>query len=340
MSNAPDLKPVYLLTGSDRPKIERALDRLRRRFELGAVDLVSALGTSGADVVARCNAGTLFGDARLVVVDSVDGRPNADNRLSGGWKSADVTATVEYLASPAPGTTLALVAAEIKSDSPLGKACRKVGDVLEYTVAKRELAKWVAGRFREEGVPVDMETCVALVHLVGDETVALATEIDKLVTWSGGVPVDVQAVEMLVAPSADTPSFAVTDAWAGHETGHALEATEAIFDRSGQPRRSEVARLAATLGGHASKLKTASQLAAGGVRPADALAQLGTRSTFYAGKLFQQAERFTLDELRDATGLLADLDLALKGNSKLEPDLELQRTLVEISREPSQPTSR
>ena len=34
---APDLKPVYLLTGSDRPKIETALARLRRHFEQEAV---------------------------------------------------------------------------------------------------------------------------------------------------------------------------------------------------------------------------------------------------------------------------------------------------------------
>ena len=340
MSDAPELKPAYLLKGSDRPKIEVALQRLRRHFEHEAVELVSALDTPGADVVARCNAGNLFGDARLVVVEAVDGRPNADNRLAGGWKAADIAAVVEYLVSPAPGTTLALVAAELKADSPLGKACKKAGDVLEFTVAKKAHVAWVAERFRQAGVPADSDACAALVHLVGDDMVTLAAEVDKLVTWSGGEPVDERLVEELVASVADTPSFAVTDAWALRETGQALEATEAIFERSGRPRRDEVARLASTLGGHASKLKTARRLAAEGVRPADALSQLGTRSSFYAGKLFQQAERFADDELRDATERLADLDLALKGNSKLDSDLELQRTLIEISRAPGKPKSR
>jgi DNA polymerase III subunit delta len=334
VSDTPELKPAYLLTGSDRPKIEVALERLRRHFEHEAVELVSAFDSSGADVVARCNAGNLFGDSRLVVVETIDGRLNADNRLTGGWKAADIAAVVEYLGSPAPGTTLALVAAELKADSPLGKACKKIGDVLEYAVAKRGHAAWVAERFRQAGVPADSDACSALSHLVGDDMVTLAAEVDKLITWSGGEPVDGRVVEELVASVADTPSFAITDAWAQHETGDALEATENIFERSGRPRRDEVARLAATLGGHASKLKTARRLAAEGVRPADALSQLGTRSSFYAGKLFQQAERFADDELRDATERLADLDLALKGNSKLESDLELQRTLIEISRAP------
>ena len=340
MSDAPELKPAYLLTGSDRPKIEVALRRLRRHFEHGAIELVSALDSSGVDVVARCNAGNLFGDARLVVVEAVDGRPNADNRLTGGWKAADTAAIVEYLGSPAPGTTLALVAVELKADSPLGKACKKVGDVLEFLVRKNAHAAWAAERFRQAGVPADPDACAMLVHLVGEDMVTLAAEVDKLITWSGGESVDERLVEELVAPVAETPSFRVTDAWAERDTGDALEATETIFERSGRTRRDEVARLAATLGGHASKLKTARRLAAEGVRPADALSQLGTRSSFYAGKLFQQAERFGDDELRDATERLADLDLALKGNSKLDSDLELQRTLIEISRAPGRPGAR
>lgn len=340
MSETSALKPVYLLTGSDRPKIEVALRRLRRHFEPEAVELVSALDNSGADVVAHCNAGNLFGDARLVVVEAVDGRLNADNRLTGGWKAAEVAVIVEYLASPAPGATLALVAAEVKADSALGKACKKVGDVLEYSVAKRGHSAWIAERFRQAGVPADSDACSVLSHLVGDDLVTLAAEVDKLITWSGGEPVDVRAVEELVASVADTPSFAITDAWAQRETGDALEATETIFERSGRPRRDEVARLAATLGAHASKLKTARRLAGEGVRPADALSQLGTRSSFYAGKLFQQAERFSDAELRDATVRLADLDLALKGNSKLDSDLELQRTVIEISRTPGRSSPR
>ncbi len=102
MAAAPDLKPVYLLTGSDRPKIEMALARLRRHFEPEAVELVTAQEVSGPDAAALCNVGSLFGDGRLVVVEGVDGRRNAEGRLASGWKVADVKAIEEYLSSPAP----------------------------------------------------------------------------------------------------------------------------------------------------------------------------------------------------------------------------------------------
>jgi DNA polymerase III delta subunit len=84
---APDLKPVYLLTGSDRPKIETALARLRRHFEQEAVELVTAQEVSGADAAALCNVGSLFGDARLVVIEGVDGRRNADAALRTAGRS-------------------------------------------------------------------------------------------------------------------------------------------------------------------------------------------------------------------------------------------------------------
>ena len=74
MSERPSLEPAYLISGSDRPKVEFAVQRLRARFVPESVEIVSALELSGAEVVALCNAGSLFGDARLVLVTDVDGR--------------------------------------------------------------------------------------------------------------------------------------------------------------------------------------------------------------------------------------------------------------------------
>jgi DNA polymerase III subunit delta len=330
-----ELKPVYLLTGSDRPKVATALVRLRRHFAPEAIERVSALETTGADTVGLCNAGSLFGDARLVVVEAVDGRRTSEGRLAGGWKTADVAAVVEYLAAPAPSSVLALVGEEVKKDSPLAKTCAKAGEVLQYDVAKRNLGSWVAERFRQQNVDAEPDACAALIHLVGEDPHSLATEIDKIATWAAGEPVGEREVEQLVAATADTPPFTLTNAWAERDVGRALAATETIFEREGRPRRDVAPRLAAALGGHVGKLKTAKRLAAEGVRAADALGRLGTRSRFYADKLYAQAESFSEEELRDATVRLAELDRALKGDSRLAPDLELQRALIDLNPDPA-----
>ena len=75
-----ELKPVYLLTGTDRPKIALALQRLRGRIGEDATEQLHAGEAAAEDAVAACNALGLFGgDARLVVVDGVE-----------TWKAADV----------------------------------------------------------------------------------------------------------------------------------------------------------------------------------------------------------------------------------------------------------
>lgn len=323
---------MYLITGSDEPKVELAVTRLRRRFAQEATERVSALECTALDAIGLCNAGSLFGDGRLVVVTDVDGRRNAEGRLTGGWKAADVAAIIDYLAAPAPGATLALVASDVRKGAPLAKACTKAGRVLEYSAGKKAVG-WVTERFRQAGVQVEPDACAALVHLVGEDLRALAVEVDKVATWAGEEPVTEHEIEILVAAVADTPPFAITDAWAGRDAGRALEATERIFHRSDRPRRDEAARLSATLSGHAARLRTASRLRESGVPPADGMSQLGTRSTFYADKLYRQSEEFSEGELGSATVRLAELDLALKGGSRLAPDLELQRALLDVSRE-------
>ena len=56
------------------------------------------------------------------------------------------------------------------------------------------------------------------------------------------------------------------------------------------------------------------------------------KNRFYVEKLFEQASNFTEDELRDAVVRLADLDLALKGGSRLAGELQFSRTLVALTR--------
>lgn len=325
----PELQPVYLLTGGDRPKIETALARLRRHFATEAVEVVAAPETPGADAVALCNAGSLFGDARLVVVLDVDGRRTKEGRLSGGWKAVDVQAVTSYLAAPAGSTVLALVAHEVKKDAALAKACAKAGSVLAYDVPKRDLTRWVAEQFKAAGARAEHDACAALVHLVGDDLHALATEVAKLATWAAGEPIGEREVEQLVAATADTPTFALTDAWAKRDVAGALEASEAMFERDPKPRRDVAPKLAAALASHVGRLRQLQELAREGVRPRDAAGRLRMHP-FYAEKLAGQAEGFSADELRRATVRLADLDLALKGESRLPPDLEVQRALVDL----------
>jgi DNA polymerase-3 subunit delta len=327
--------PVYLMTGSDRPKVDRALARLRGHFDPGAIERLTAAGSEGAsgeDVVAACNAGSLLGDNRLVLVSDVDGRPDDRGRFTGGWKKADVDTVVEYLASPAPGAVLCLVAHALKRDSPLGKACAKAGTVLAWEVARSKLDQWVGEQFAARGVKVERDACRELVQLVGDDQLALSLEVDKLATWAAGEPLGSEEVRQLAVASGNRPPWDLTDAWGDHDVATALEVVEEKLDRNAIPRRAQVAMLAGSLNAHLARLRQLAALAREGMRPKDAAGRLKLHP-FQAEKLGRQAEGFSPEELDDATVRLAELDHALKGGSRLAPDLELQLAVADLARE-------
>ena len=313
-----ELAPGYLVVGGDRPKITRALQRLRSRFADASVDVLSAREASGEDAVAACNALGLLAGGRLVVVEEAE-----------RWKAADVKAVRSYLASPAPGAVLALTG-ELKPDSPLGKAVASNGEVLVYDVSKRSLPTWVAEQFARHGARADEEACRALIAVVGENVEELATEIDKLATWAAGEPIGARHVGVLAAGRAETAIFAVTDAWGRRDVAGALTACEALLERSDRARRDEVARISASLAAHVGRVRACQVLAADGVRPRDAAPRLKMHP-FAAEKAFAQAAAYSLDELRDAVVRLAALDHALKGGSRLACELELELALVDIT---------
>jgi DNA polymerase-3 subunit delta len=319
---ASELKPVYLLTGTDRPKIARALHRLRERIGADATEHLNAQSATGEDAVAACNAMGLFvaDDGRLVIVEEVE-----------RWKAADVKELAAYLAAPAPATVLALVAQDVKADSALAKAVKKTGEVLAYDVPKRKLPEWVGEQFARLGAKADSDACRALVEIVGDDLDELSTEVDKLATWAAGDQITLRDVEQMAAGRAETAIFSLTDAWGRRDVAAVLSSAESIMERSHRPRSAELMRIIASLVNHVGRVRRCQRLADQGVRARDAAGTLKMHP-FAAEKAFAQAANFSPEELGYAIVRLAALDAASKGGSRMPPDLELERALIDVTR--------
>ena len=259
-----ELASVYLIIGSDRPKVTRALRRLRDRLGEEATEILTAHEAGGEDVVAACNALGLFAvERRLVVVEDVE-----------RWKTADLKALEDYFRGPAPTTVLALVGDEVKRDSALAKAVTKAGEVLLYDLPKRgrkaDLPRWVEAQLAERGVKIDADAARAVVELVGENSQELATEVDKLATWAAGERIGEREVADLVPARAEAPPFDLTDAWGRRDVPAAVAASERIAERSGDALRDVFLRITGLLTAHVGRVRTCRGLAAEGVPPAAA----------------------------------------------------------------------
>jgi DNA polymerase-3 subunit delta len=311
------LRPVYLLTGSDRPKRSVALRRLRDRFGPDSVEHLSAHSASGADTVASANALGLFGESggRAVVVESVE-----------NWRKADVDALQAYLEDPTPDTVLVLVADDPKKDSPLERLAAAKGEVLRYDIPKgAKLVTWTSAQFKEAGVTADTEAARALVEIVGEEPVALAAEVSKIAAWADGDPVGRREVEQLATPGREGAAWAVTDAWGSRDLPALVEACELALEKK------DPFLIAVNLASHVGKVRAAQALAEEGLTIKDIASRLRMKE-FPARKALQQAERYSRAELDAALVRLAELDAAIKGASRLSAELELLLAMVDVTR--------
>jgi DNA polymerase III delta subunit len=109
--------------------------------------------------------------------------------------------------------------------------------------------------------------------------------------------------------------------------------SEVIFERDDRSRRDVAARMAGAMTAHVTRLAALKRYAMRGAGSKEAAGELGMHP-FRAQKLSEQAEGFSAEELYDAVVRLADLDGALKGQSRLAADLEVQRALVDLTRRP------
>jgi DNA polymerase-3 subunit delta len=311
------LLPVYLLAGSDRPKVVRALRRLRSRFGDESIDHLAADTSDGAEAVAACNALGLFaGDdgGRLVIVEGVE-----------RWKKADVDAVVDYLGDPVPGAVLALVAEETPKSDALAKAVGEAGKVLAFDAPKpRDLPAWVRSQFERVGANAEPDAARALVEIVGDDLVALATEADKITIWAGGSPITREDVEKLAAPAREAAAWAITDAWGERDGAALMVAAESELERR------EPFAISVRLAAHVTLVRSVKLLAAEGVGARDIAKRVKVHE-FRVRKAIGHADRYSQEELDAALTRLASLDAALKGASRLSNTHELTRALVELT---------
>ncbi|MBK5226162.1 MAG: DNA polymerase III subunit delta, partial [Thermoleophilia bacterium] len=200
------LKPVYLITGTDETKVEKAMRRLRDRVvgDSGTdlnVDIFDASQETAAAVVQA--ASTLpFGEGvRLVLVTSV-----------GAWNKADKDLIVNYLAMPSETTCLALVGGGIRKNEMLMKAVADAGQVLSYEAPRpSNLPSWVQEQADERHLKMEPQAVRRLVTITGSNQRAILGELDKLAIYLGRGKVGIEDIEELCWVSPEVRIWDLTD---------------------------------------------------------------------------------------------------------------------------------
>ena len=213
-STAP-LLAAYLIVGEDELKRRTVLSRLRARIStLGDLEfnheVFDGEKARGDDIVTSCDTLPFASAVRLVEVSQVD-------KLS----KQDAEALVSYLKAPNDTTVLACTATKLAKNTRLYKAFAGLGKkaVIDCAPMKRyELVRALRSMAVSHGFTMTEGASEKLVELIGEDTVALDSELVKLaLAHLGTGPVTEREVSSLVARTNEAKPWELVDAFSARD---------------------------------------------------------------------------------------------------------------------------
>jgi DNA polymerase-3 subunit delta len=315
VSAATEIKPAYLIAGTDDAKIDSALARLRARAEReggpGALEMFeSAEGRApdAAALIASIPAMSLTASRRYLLADRV-------NR----WSASQAAGVASALADLGPDTTVVLVARG-KPPAKVGPAVKKAGgEVLSYDAPReRELPKRMVAEAAERGFRLEPAAARLLVERMGTSTVRLHNEVDRLSLWAGeDGDVTLADLEAMLADTSEAATWALSDALIERRPAEAMLAAERLVAQ-GESVSGLVYAIAARLRrGHRARARLEA-----GESPKQVASDLDMHP--YAAKMLVSRVRETsIEELRDAIGAIADLEIWCRGGSDYDERVAL-----------------
>lgn len=308
MPDPAPLLPAYLILGTDRPKVRRAVARLRQRVvdeagsDLNVVLLDAEHDKIEALMDAAASPGLTFGTRLLLVLNGQK------------WNAKARQQIVAYLQDPMPDTCVALEAESLAASDALHKAVKKLGGILEWNLPKKyEMAGWVTKQARSHGLEMSSAVARHMLDRCGNDpghAERLDREIEKLASYCRGHEAADADVDAICTPDDDAVIFDLMDAVGHRDRAHSFELLEALY-ASGNPRN-DANGVLYSLKRHFGQLDAASQLPHSD--QSTAAKQLKVHP-FTAKKLLEQRKYFDRRRLGRAYRALAEAEAGLRGRA-------------------------
>jgi len=313
MASTDPLRPAYLILGSDRPKVRRAVQRLVRRVtaESGSDINISTFQVEGtkdaagklvAVLEAAATPGFALGTRLLLVL-------GADHFAVKQRKEL-----LAYIHDPMPGTCLALEGEKWAKDDALYKAVLKVGAVLPFDLPKKhEMAGWVLEHAKAHRLAMSHAVADFVLDYCGADpshAERLAREIEKLAIYCGDEAASVAAIEAVCSPDDSARVFDLMDAVGKRNRAAGFKLLEAIW-ASGGPR-DDANGVLYSLRRHIELLDQACALPHADATTAAKQLKI---HPFTARKLMQQRDHFDGRRIGRSYRALAEAEAGLRGRA-------------------------
>ncbi len=313
---AAEMKPLYLIAGSDEATLDSTRARLRARAEReggsAALEVFEPAEGKGMPdheaLLAAIPAMSLMGTRRYLLADGVE-----------RWRDRQLEPVQASLGDLPPDLTVVLICRD-KAPPKLAKAVKAAaGEIHEFEAPKaREMPRVLIGEAQQLGFRLEPAAARLLVERIGSNPLRLRNELERLALWAGaGGEVSASDLQEMIADTSEAAVWSLSDALIEGNSPAALRIGERLIGQG--------ENVTGLIYGLASRLRGACAAAAQleeGIPPKQVESSL--RMHPYAAKqLVSRLGDANLADLRLATETLADLELWCRGGADYGDELAL-----------------
>jgi DNA polymerase-3 subunit delta len=317
---AEEMGSLYLIAGTDQAKIDATRARLRARAERdgGGASLhvfEPSEGRGAPDHEALLNAipaMSLTESRRYLLADGVE-----------RWRDRQLETIVAAIAELPPDLTVVLIA-RAKPPAKLARAVKAAeGEVHEFEAPKaRDMPRALVGDAKRLGFALEPAAARLLVERMGANPLRLQRELERLALWADvDGSVSAADLEAMIVDTSEAAVWALADALLERDPAKALRIGERLIAQG--------ENVTGLIYGLASRLRNACAAAAQleeGV-PAKQVESSLSMHPYAAKQLVARLENTSVDDLRDATIALADLEVWCRGGADYGEELALTLAL-------------
>jgi DNA polymerase-3 subunit delta len=310
-----EMRPLYLISGTDASKIEATRSRLRARAEREGGDgslvvFEPGEGRGAPDheaLLAAIPAMSLMGTRRYLLADGVE-----------KWRDKQLAAVADAVSGELPPDLTLVLIARAKAPAKLLKAVKSAkGEIHAFEAPKaRDMPRLLVGDAQRLGFKLDPNAARLLVERMGAEPLRLRNELERLALWAGpGGQVTAADLEEMIADTSEAAVWTLSDAVVEGDARTALRIGEQLIEQG--------ENVNGLIYGLASRLRAACAAAAmleEGMAPREVEGQLKMHP--YAAKQLVARLRDTdVTKLRLASEALAQLERWCRGDADYGDEL-------------------
>ena len=327
---------LHVFIGDDDYTIRRAVEQVKKTIDdptalMTNTTVLEGKQTSPAELQAACETVPFLSEKRLVIVEGLLERFDSGARAGRKKTSKKDTGSEPWkvfagiLKQLPDFTELIIIGGIIKGTNPLLKELMPTGRVKSFPrLRPPELKTWVNRRITEQGGAIGPKALDTLVKFVGNDLWLMSAEIEKLALYRGQKEIRDEDVRLLVSSTQEANVFTMVDAILESRTAVAQGLFHRLLADGVAP-----AQLLVLISRQVRIIYQIKEMRRQQKTRNDIRAALGLNQDFVLNKAWAQADKYSLQRLKEIYHRLLDTDIGIKTGT-FDGELALSILIAEM----------